>query len=110
MSGQTDEPGSPTEEAVVLKMEHSGPTVEEDDEFNKELAKMLLDSAQESRKVDKKAASVMWETSVMPGVKKQRTQDTEISNGVGNNAMKFTVLSRRGAKQLVSWSSWIGFI
>ena len=84
------------------KMEPIGPSEEEDDDFNKELAKMMLDSSQESRKVDKKAAAVMWETAVMPGVKK-RKDETEgaLTNGSGNNTMKFTVLSRKGAKQLV---------
>ncbi|KAG8901047.1 hypothetical protein FRB99_005589 [Tulasnella sp. 403] len=96
-----DRPGSP-DAAVVLqhKPEMVGPSAEEDEDFNKELAKMMLDSSQDARKVDKKAAQVMWETATIPGLKKKRDDtETPAVNGQGEQVMKFTLLSRKGNRQ-----------
>ncbi|KAG8896997.1 hypothetical protein FRC01_011513 [Tulasnella sp. 417] len=99
----SERPGSPDEEVVLShKPEHAGPSAAEEEDFNKELAKMMLDSTQEARKVDRKAAAVMWETTVMTGGAKKRKEDTEKSSATGQeaNAMTFTLLSRRGNKQM----------
>lgn len=65
---------------------------------------MMLDSTQEARKVDRKAAAVMWETTVMSGGPKKKKEDPEKSttNGHDPDFMKFTLLSRKGNKQIVS--------
>ncbi|KIO28448.1 hypothetical protein M407DRAFT_71750 [Tulasnella calospora MUT 4182] len=99
----SDRPGSPDEEVVLShKPEHVGPSAEEEADFNKELAKMMLDSTQEARKVDRKAAAVMWETAVMTGGAKKKKEDTEKSSINGHDAdfMKFTLLSRKGNRQI----------
>lgn len=103
----SDRPGSPDEEVVLShKPEPVGPSAEEEEDFNKELAKMMLDSTQEARKVDRKAAAVMWETAVMTGGAKKKKEDTEKSsaNGFDADVMKFTLLSRKGNKQIVGTS------
>lgn len=100
----SDRPGSPDEEVVLShKPEHVGPSAEEEEDFNKELAKMMLDSTQEARKVDRKAAAVMWETTVKTGGAKKKKEDVEKSsaNGFDADVMKFTLLSRKGNKQIV---------
>ncbi|KAG8946880.1 hypothetical protein FRC04_011307 [Tulasnella sp. 424] len=99
----SDRPGSPDEEVVLShKPEHVGPSAEEEEDFNKELAKMMLDSTQEARKVDRKAAAVMWETTVKTGGAKKKKEDVEKSsaNGFDADVMKFTLLSRKGNKQI----------
>ncbi|KAG8922374.1 hypothetical protein FRC00_007517 [Tulasnella sp. 408] len=96
----SDRPGSPDEEVVLShKPEPVGPSAEEEEDFNKELAKMMLDSNQEARKVDRKAAAVMWETTVMTGGAKKRKEDTEKPSANGHG-MNFTLLSRKGNKQM----------
>ncbi|KAG8952403.1 hypothetical protein FRC03_012156 [Tulasnella sp. 419] len=98
-----DRPASP--DAVVLlsnSQENHGPSKEDEEDFEKELAKMILDSSVEARKVDKKAALAMWDSAVIPGGRKRR-DEAENVNGVdghnGENVMKFTVISRKGNKQ-----------
>lgn len=79
-------------------------------EFEKELAKMITDASTDARKVDKKTALAMWDSTVLPSaLRKKRaeeendggaTSDSEESGGQGT--MNFTLLTKRGNKQQVS--------
>lgn len=65
---------------------------------------MVTDSSAESRKVDKKTAQALWESAVLPsGTRKKRGDDNgEAAGGSdGNEQMSFTVITKRGNKQLV---------
>jgi len=96
---------------MLSKKEDFGPTVEEDAEFAKELAKMLSDTS-DARKVDKRSAQSILDPSVVHSatVRKKRAggdseHDGALSTGEGDGFMKFTVVSRKGNKQQVSdWS------
>ncbi|KIY53966.1 ARM repeat-containing protein [Fistulina hepatica ATCC 64428] len=96
------------EERVVLSnsssmQENLGPSEEADAEFAKELAKMVMDTSVESRKVDKKTALALWDSAVLPpSARKRRAEDSEndeVSHLDSSNVMKFTVVTRRGNKQ-----------
>ncbi|KAL4242698.1 Nonsense-mediated mRNA decay protein Nmd2/UPF2 [Abortiporus biennis] len=99
---------APSPEAVLLKnaQEVVGPSEEDDAEFAKELAKMVTESSTESRKVDKKTALALWETTVPPpGMRKKRTEENdEEEQGVDgassqSGVMNFTVFTKKGNKQ-----------
>jgi regulator of nonsense transcripts 2 len=67
---------------------------------------MVTDSSAESRKVDKKTASVLWDSAVLPpGFRKKRADEHEEENGVfdtdSQGMMHFTVVTKRGNKQQV---------
>jgi len=96
-----DRPASP-DDAVVMrpKQENLGPSEEEDADFAKELAKMVSDSSGESRKVDKRTALALWDTttSLPGGLGKKRTEDVEDQNSEQDGVMKFTLVSKKGNK------------
>lgn len=100
----TDERAPSPEPVVVLSaQEHLGPSQEADEEFAKELAKIITESSAESRKIDKKNA--WWDNAVLaPSVRKKRTGETEQNidgdaDCPNGSVMNFTVITRRGNKQ-----------
>lgn len=97
-----ERPPSPDQEVVLSgsgsMQENLGPSEEADAEFARELAKMVTDSSLESRKVDKKTALALWDSSVLP-VRKRREDPDEASDIDSSDMMKFTVLTKRGNKQ-----------
>lgn len=97
-------PGSPDERIIQLHPSHEpvGPTEEEDADFAKELAKLVSDTT-ESRKVDKKTAMALWDSSVLPaGVRRKKGNERDGDEAAEpQNVMKFTLLSRKGNKQQV---------
>ncbi|TFK44796.1 transcription factor [Crucibulum laeve] len=102
-----DRAPSPDQEVVLSNVqENLGPTEEAEAEFAKELAKMVTDNSAESRKVDKKTALALWDSAVLPPtIRKKRAEDFdeegETQSTVGNgNVMNFTVITKRGNKQL----------
>lgn len=114
---------SPEPEIVVTSsQENLGPSEEEDSEFAKELAKMVVDTSTESRKVDRRTAQALWESAVLPqNLKKKKVggvgggvedgigagvgaegdgEETEVIQGSeGAGVMNFTVITKRGNKQ-----------
>lgn len=107
---QVDErAASPDPEAVLVKasQENLGPSDEADAEFAKELAKLVTDSSAESKRVDRKTALALWESTVLPGgVRKKRAEDTEDDGDTGfspteEQVMKFTLITKKGKQQQV---------
>ncbi|KAJ3790841.1 transcription factor [Lentinula aff. detonsa] len=107
--GETDElleerAPSP-EQAVVLSASNSlqenlGPSEEAEAEFAKELAKMVTDTSAESRKVDKKTAMALWDSSVQPAsLRKKRVEEGDEDEELDAKMMHFTVVTKRGNKQ-----------
>ncbi|KAJ7217953.1 transcription factor [Mycena pura] len=103
-----DERAPSPDQPVILSASNSlqenlGPSEEADAEFAKELARMVTDSAAESRKVDKKTALALWDSAVLPqGTRKKRLDegDDESSAQVDDpDIMNFTVITKRGNKQ-----------
>ena len=99
---------SPDPIVVLSAQENLGPSEEADAEFAKELAKMVTDSSNESRKVDKKTAMALWDSAVLPpGARKKRGADGEAEGDIDSNdadaksVMSFTLLTKRGNKQQV---------
>ncbi|THV02346.1 ARM repeat-containing protein [Dendrothele bispora CBS 962.96] len=101
-----ERPSSP-DEAVVLSasnsmQEYLGPSEEAEAEFDKELAKLVTDTSTESRKVDKKTAMALWDSSVLPpGMRRKRGEDGEDEENGGvidPNVMNFNFLTKRGNK------------
>lgn len=103
---------APSPEAVLLKssstLENLGPSEDDDAEFERELAKLVIDNT-ESRKVDKKTALALWDQTVPPPVlRKKRGEDAEdikLNAGAadeGTGVMKFTLFTKRGNKPQVS--------
>ncbi|KAH9915683.1 ARM repeat-containing protein [Fomitopsis serialis] len=98
---------APSPEAVVLKasQENVGPSEEDDAEFARELAKMEIETSSDGRKVDKKTALAMWDSSLPPPVlRKKRNEDLEEEDNLATNAadqpgtMTFTLFTKRGNK------------
>jgi len=57
----------------------------------------MTESSSDNRKVDKRTALSMWDSSAVPtGLKKKRPEEEEDGE---NGVMKFTVITRRGHKQ-----------
>ena len=84
--------------------EHLGPSQEDEDEFAKELAKLVTDTSMESRKVDKKTALALWDSAVLPPVvrkKRADEEDAEFNGSPEPGTMAFTVITKRGHKQNV---------
>ncbi|KAF5393301.1 hypothetical protein D9757_000666 [Collybiopsis confluens] len=104
---EMDERAPSPEEAIILSasnnlQEYLGPPEEADAEFAKELAKMVTDTSAESRKVDKKTAMALWDSSVLPpNLRKKRADEGEEEDEEDPNMMQFTVVTKRGAKQQV---------
>jgi regulator of nonsense transcripts 2 len=71
------------------------------------LAKLVTDISAESRKVDKRTALALWDSAVLPpALRKKKTVDDgeeeDIKDVEGSKTMNFTVVTKRGNKQLVS--------
>lgn len=101
---------APSPEPVFLKssQDNFAPSEEDDAEFAKELAKMVTDTSAESRKVDKKTALALWESTLPPPViRKKRNEDVDEDGDTGTGAhanpgiMNFTLFTKRGNKQQV---------
>ncbi|KAF9263251.1 ARM repeat-containing protein [Marasmius fiardii PR-910] len=99
-----DRPNSP-EERIVLSsgQENVGPSEEADAEFAKELAKLVTDTSNESRKVDKKTALALWDSAILPpAARRKRLEESEedASGSLnGKDVMTFTVVTKKGNKQ-----------
>ncbi|KAJ4483312.1 transcription factor [Lentinula aciculospora] len=100
-----DERAPSPEQAIVLSASNSlqenlGPSEEAEAEFAKELAKMVTDTSAESRKVDKKTAMALWDSSVLPpSLRKKRPEDGDEDGELNTNMMHFTLVTKRGNKQ-----------
>ncbi|KAL1736183.1 transcription factor [Schizophyllum commune] len=96
---------SPDDDHVVFSgstsHENLGPSEEADAEFAKELAKMVMDTSAESRKVDKKTALALWDSAVLPqGLRRKKGEEADGEGAAPEEeGMKFTVITRRGNKQ-----------
>ncbi|KAG8699751.1 hypothetical protein FRC09_006404 [Ceratobasidium sp. 395] len=87
-------PVSPEAQIILHHTENAGPSEEARAEFEKELAKMLVEAPGENRRVDRKA---IWEGPSLPtGVRKKRDEDDEGERNPG--VVKFTVATRKGNK------------
>ncbi|KAG7098665.1 hypothetical protein E1B28_000581 [Marasmius oreades] len=97
-----DRPNSP-EERIVLSssQENLGPSEEADAEFAKELAKLVTDTSNEARKVDKKTALVLWDSAILPPTaRKKRVEEQDDSRSSNKkDVMTFTVVTKKGNKQ-----------
>jgi len=94
-----ERPASP--DAIVVRPTHEnlGPTEEADAEFAKELAKMVSDSSSDPRKVDKRTALALWDTSALTGgLGKKRAEESESLSSEQEGVMKFTLISKKGNK------------
>ncbi|KAI6125708.1 ARM repeat-containing protein [Pisolithus croceorrhizus] len=102
-SATDDRAPSPEPVVVLSAQEHLGPSQEADEEFAKELAKIITESSADSRKIDKKSA--WWDNAVLaPSVRKKRVEETEQNiegdaDHPNGTVMNFTVITRRGNKQ-----------
>ncbi|KAF8483178.1 ARM repeat-containing protein [Gautieria morchelliformis] len=94
-----DRPASPDAPVVLSTNDTLGPSEEAETEFAKELAKMVSDSSSDSRKVDKRTALALWDTSALPGsIRKKRTDDADGPDSDQEEIMKFTLISKKGGK------------
>ncbi|KAL0565819.1 mRNA decay protein [Marasmius crinis-equi] len=99
-----DRPSSP-EERIVLSssQDNLGPTEEAEAEFAKELAKMVTDTSNESRKVDKKTALALWDSAILPPTarkkKLEEAEDEDHATSSRNEVMNFTVVTKKGNRQ-----------
>ncbi|KXN85361.1 Regulator of nonsense transcripts 2 [Leucoagaricus sp. SymC.cos] len=101
---------SPDEEIILSasnsKQEYLGPSEEADVEFAKELAKLVTDTSAEARRVDKKTALALWDSAVLPPAARKKKvlddgdEDDNIKDNEGGGIMNFTVITKRGNKQL----------
>ncbi|KAJ7587199.1 ARM repeat-containing protein [Mycena floridula] len=104
-SPTTERAPSPEQEVVLSgnnsMQESLGPSEEAEADFAKELAKMVTDTSAESRKVDKKTALAMWDSTILPPtVRKKRSEEGEDGNSTPQpGIMNFTVVTKRGNKQ-----------
>jgi len=99
---QVDErSGSPDLLIVRQTRESLGPSEEADTDFAKELARMMAEPSNEIRKVDKRTALSLWDSSSIS--RKKRLDQTDGTDGQESDSsqMKFTVISRRGHRQQV---------
>jgi regulator of nonsense transcripts 2 len=98
---------SPDTLVLLTNPEKLGPTEDEENDFAKELAKMVTDASTESRKVDKRTAQVLWDTTTLAGLRKKKVETSDSEDGSGDatsdghGTMKFMVLTRKGNKQQV---------
>lgn len=92
--------------------ENLGPSEEADADFARELAKLVTESSAESRKVDKRTALAMWDSTVMPpAIRKKRSDSIDEGpevNEDGKGIMNFTVVTKRGNKPQVSATASAG--
>lgn len=71
------------------------------------MAKLVTESSTESKRVDRKTALALWESTVLPGGKKKRQDGAEDDGDTGNspteeNVMKFTLITKKGKQQQAS--------
>lgn len=81
--------------------ENLGPSEEELADFDKEFSKLMSEAAADAKRVDRKAALSVWDSTALPGsgVGKRRKDDqSEQKNEEDRNIMKFTVLAKKGFK------------
>ena len=81
--------------------ENLGPSEEELADFDKDFSKLMSEAAADAKRVDRKAALSVWDSTALPGsgVGKRRKDDqSEQKNEEDKNIMRFTVLSKRGFK------------
>ena len=81
--------------------ENMGPSEEDLADFDKEFTKLMSEAAADAKRVDRKAAQSVWDSTALPGsgVGKRRKDDqSEPKNEEDKNIMKFTVLSKKGFK------------
>jgi len=104
----TDErPTSPDTLVLLNTSERLGPTEEDEADFEKELAKLVTETATVSRKMDKRAIQGLWDSAAVPSViRKKKTEESDDDgdggNGVdpdGKTTMKFMLLTKKGNKQ-----------
>ncbi|KAH9972218.1 ARM repeat-containing protein [Russula compacta] len=98
-----DERGPSPEPTLIVtsSQEILSPSEEEDAEFAKALAKLVTDTSAESRKVDRRTAQTLWESTVLPpGMRKRHEGDGSPENA-SLDVMNFTMLTKRGNKQQV---------
>ncbi|KAI5123948.1 hypothetical protein M0805_006362 [Coniferiporia weirii] len=106
-SSINDRPPSPDTLVLLNSSDNLGPTEEDENEFVKELAKMVTDSSAEARKVDKRTAQALWDSAVLPTGLRKRKQDDEDEDGDASDGgdseshgtMKFVLLTKKGNKQ-----------
>ena len=69
---------------------------------------MVTESATESRKVDRRTAHALWDSTIMPNTlwkkKESEDEDSDDETSSGQDVMKFRLLTKRGNKQQV-WST-----
>ncbi|KAH8119395.1 transcription factor [Phellopilus nigrolimitatus] len=102
-----ERPPSPDTLVLLNSSEDLGPTEEDENDFAKELAKMVTDSSAEARKVDKRTAQALWDSAVLPtGLRKKKydesDEDEDASDGgisEGQDTMRFVLLTKKGNKQ-----------
>ncbi|TFY82343.1 hypothetical protein EWM64_g1662 [Hericium alpestre] len=100
-----DREPSPEPDIVVTSVqENLGPSEEAEAEFAKELARLVTDASAESRKVDRRTAQTLWESSVLPSVARRKRAEEEEEDGVpaaasGPSIMNFTMITKRGNRQ-----------
>jgi regulator of nonsense transcripts 2 len=111
---QIDDRAPSPDEEIVLSASHSkqenlGPSEEADADFAKELAKLVTDTSAESRRVDKKTALALWDSAVPPPTSRKKKihddndEDENVKDNESPSMMNFTVITKRGNKQLVSF-------
>lgn len=101
---QFDERGPSPEPTLIVtsSQEILSPSEEEDAEFAKALAKLVTDTSAESRKVDRRTAQTLWESTVLPpGMRKRHEEDDSSPENTSLGVMNFTMLTKRGNKQQV---------
>jgi regulator of nonsense transcripts 2 len=101
-----DRPATPDALVIRGSNENVGPSEEAEAEFARELAKLITDSSSENRKVDKRTANALWDSSSMPSGLKKKRLDNETAESPEQGVMRFTVVSRRGHKQQVGVKIW----
>jgi regulator of nonsense transcripts 2 len=68
---------------------------------------MVSDSSSDSRKVDKRTALALWDTSALPGgMRKKRADGADEQDSDQDEVMKFTLISKKGGKTQVC-ASWL---
>lgn len=106
ISQPRDRPNSPDALVVLSTKESLGPSEEAETEFAKELAKMVSDSSGDSRKVDKRTALALWDTSSLHGgIRKKQADDAAKPDFDQDEVMKFTLISKKGGKTQVRGST-----
>ncbi|KAL5523773.1 hypothetical protein ACEPAG_7946 [Sanghuangporus baumii] len=109
VSDTTTNVRAPSPDTLVLlnASENLGPTEEDENEFAKELARLVTDSSAEARKVDKRTAQALWDSAVVPSGLRKKKQDisdededaSEVGETESQETMKFVLLTKKGNKQ-----------